>query len=128
MPTQAEQLSDIKLIELASRSNNERVRDFTKILDQIDTLDDKKKQLWKEIYENAISDRQNAYAMFVQLLAIVQQKSSEHAVHGRTIVSYMERMSRSNDQLIKLADIISRAERAAEAISSEDMFDKIGAG
>ena len=32
----------------------EKVRDFSELLDQIEGLSDKKKKLWKEIYENAV--------------------------------------------------------------------------
>jgi len=56
---------------------------------------------------------------------IVQDKSTEHAVHGRTISSYIERMSKANEQLIKLAELVARAEAAADTINPEDLFDKI---
>ena len=44
----------------------EKVSDFSSLLGQIEGLSDKKKKLWKEIYENAIYDRQNAYSLFVK--------------------------------------------------------------
>lgn len=121
-----EQKDELEMIELASRANAERVKDFTEILDKIETLDDKKKQLWKEIYENCISDRQNAYALFIKLCGICQSKSSEWAVHGRTIVQMQERMGRANDQMLKLADLIHKAEKANEAIDPEALYGAIG--
>lgn len=117
-----EQNDELELIELATRANDARVRDFTEILDKIETLDDKKRQLWKEIYENCISDRQNAYALFIKLCGICQAKSSEWAVHGRTIVQMQERMSRANDQMLKLADLIHKAERVNDVINPEDIY------
>ena len=48
----------------------EKVSDFSSLLGQIEGLSDKKKKLWKEIYENAIYDRQNAYSLFVKLVKI----------------------------------------------------------
>jgi hypothetical protein len=121
-------MSDKKeLIEVDERAVEQKIRDFGGLLEQIETLTDKKKQLWKEIYENAISDRQNAYVMFAKLVNIAQDKSTEHAVHGKTIAVYIERMSRANDQLIKLAELIAKADSSSESIDPEEMFDRINA-
>jgi len=103
----------------------DKVKDFSDLLDQIESLNDKKRKLWKEIYENAITDRQHSYAMFLELSSIVRGKSTEHAVHGRTIATYIERMSKANDQLIKLAELIAKADRPAE-VTPDEMFDMIG--
>lgn len=103
----------------------DKVKDFSDLLDQIESLNDKKRKLWKEIYENAITDRQHSYAMFLELSGIVRGKSTEHAVHGRTIATYIERMSKANDQLIKLAELIAKADRPVE-VTPDDMFSMIG--
>jgi len=118
-------IDDIGVVDEIDRSIKDKVKDFSGLLNQIESLNDKKKQLWKEIYENAITDRQNAYIMFTKLVLIVQDKSTEHAVHGKTISSYIEKMSKANDQLIKLAELIARAESANESINPDDLFDKI---
>lgn len=112
-------------VEISDRSIQDKIKDFSSLLSQIESINDKKKQLWKEIYENAICDRQNAYIMFVKLVMIVQDKSSEHAIHGRALSSYIERMSKANDQLIKLAELVAKAEYVSESIDPEDLFDKI---
>jgi hypothetical protein len=109
---------DVKSIE-------DRVKDFSDLLNDIENLSDKKRQLWKEIYENAICDRQNAFLMFAKLVKIIEDKSTEHAVHGKTVATYIERMSKANEQLIKLAELIAKAEHVNENIDPEDMFDKI---
>jgi hypothetical protein len=103
----------------------EKVRDFSTLLDQIEGLSDKKKKLWKEIYENAIYDRQNAYSLFVKLVRIVEDKSTEHAVHGKSLASYIEKMSKANDQLIRLAELVSKAEKVNDEIDPEEMFKRI---
>jgi len=103
----------------------EKVRDFSELLDQIEGLSDKKKKLWKEIYENAVYDRQNAYTLFVKLVKIVEDKSTEHAVHGRSLSSYIEKMSKANDQLIRLAELVAKAEKSNDEIDPEEMFKKI---
>lgn len=115
----------VEIIGVSERSIKDRIKDFSGLLNQIESVNDKRKQLWKEIYENAICDRQNAYIMFTKLVMIVQDKSTEHAVHGRTIASYIEKMSKANDQLIKLAELVARAEEASETIDPDDMFEKI---
>lgn len=106
------------------KSVSERARDFNGLLNNIESLNDKKRQLWLEIYENAISDRQNAYAMFVKLARIAQEKSSEHAIHGKTMATYIERMSRANDQLVKLAELVADADKGT-SIDANEMFDRI---
>lgn len=113
------------IVEIADRSVEERSRNFDELLKSIETLDDKKRRLWKEIYENAIVDRQNSYVMFTKLVRIVQDKSTEHAVHGKTIATFLERMARANDQLIKLAELIAKAQKGEETIDPDDMFEKI---
>jgi len=125
MSDQNDDVDQLEIVDVSDRSIKDRIKDFSGLLNQIESINDKKKQLWKEIYENAICDRQNAYIMFTKLVMIVQDKSTEHAVHGRTISSYIERMSKANEQLIKLAELVARAEAAADTINPEDLFDKI---
>lgn len=104
-----------------------KIKDFSELLAQIDGVSDKKKKLWKEIYENAVTDRQNAYTLFTTLVEIVQDKSTEHAIHGKTLSTYIERMSKANDQIIRLAELVNKSEKKDEAeIDPEEMFRKLG--
>jgi hypothetical protein len=90
-------------------------------------VSNKKKKLWKEIYENAVTDRQNAYVLFNTLMDIVQNNSTEHAIHGKTLATYIEKMSKANDQIIRLAELVSKSEiKESENIDPEEMFKKIG--
>ena len=104
----------------------QKIKDFSELLSQIDDVSDKKKKLWKEIYENAIADRQNAYVLFTTLVDIVEDKSTEHAVHGRALSTYIERMSKANDQLIRLAELIAKSEIKEQDIDADEMFRRIG--
>lgn len=106
----------------------DRLRSFEALLKNIETLDDKKRALWLDIYENAVADRANAYMMFSTLVRITQDKTVEFAVHGKTISSYLERMAKANDQLIKLAELVANAERKAGGIDTNDVFDRINRG
>jgi len=92
----------------------ERVKNFNGIIDSLSTAHDKKKELWREIYQNAVLDRRNAYIMFTDLYTKVHGMGTEHAIHGQTLSKYMERLTKSNEQLIKLAEIIDDAVAADE--------------
>lgn len=98
---------------------------FSKLLNDIETIADKKKSLWKEIYENAVTDRENSYIMFMKLYQIVSNDAAQHAIHGATIVKYLERMSRANDQLTKLAELLQAADAKNDNFDAEDIFRKI---
>lgn len=106
-------------------SSNSKVKEFGDILDSIATADDKKKMLWKEIYQNAVTDREAAHVLYTQLYMSMSGASTEHAALGPMLVRYLERMGKSNDQLIKLADMISASEKG-EKLTPDEMFDAIG--
>jgi hypothetical protein len=105
---------------------NKRVSHFGDILDSLSTSDEKKKLLWKEIYENAVTDRENAYMLYMSLYASMSTGSAaDHAAHGGMLVKYLERMGKSNDQIIKLAEMIKETEEQEGVLSDEDIFSKI---
>lgn len=116
------------IVELTERSVEARIRDFSEILKDIESLDDKIRQLWREIYENSISDRQNAYVMFAILAKICKDKSTEHAVHSKSICSMIERMQKANEQMIRLAELISRAKHGDGQINPDEMYNQIKGG
>lgn len=108
----------------------EQMKDFTNLLNSLDVTLDKKKQLWKMIFENAIVDRKNAYLVFADLYVCVHSNPSEHAIHGQTLSKYMERMSKATDQLLKLAELVAAAEdklpkELDERISDDDIYSSI---
>lgn len=103
----------------------EKIDDFSDLLDSIKDLDVKDKKLWAEIYQNAVIDRQNAYALYLALIGITKMNSTEHSVHGRTLVQYIERMSKANDQLLRLADLINRAKDENDKLNPNELFDTI---
>lgn len=118
---------DLSKVNFNKEELQHKVRDFSDLLKQIKEMDDKKAQLWLEIYENAITDRQLAYLMFAKLAIIVGNSSTDHAVHSRAMVMYIERMSKANDQLIKLGEIVSSTDKP-KTVSSDDMFKRIKGG
>lgn len=109
---------------------NKQLKDFSSLLDSLSSLEDKKKALWKQIYENSVTDRKNAYILFGDLYKDVHNNPNEHAIHGPILAKYLERMEKSNQQLIKLAEMIDEvAEEEEEILTDEDsIYDKIQKG
>jgi hypothetical protein len=105
--------------------SNRKIKEFGDLLDSLATTDDKKKMLWKEIYQNAVTDREAAHALYVQLYMTLSGTAQEHIATGPMLVRYLERMGKCNEQLIKLADMITAAEKG-ERMTPDDMFDAIG--
>ena len=118
-------------IEEAARdfqSIEKKIEEFSDMLSKIEHADAKKKILWREIYENAALDRQNAHILFVEAYTTMSQGTTEHATLGSTLTKYLERMNKSNDQLLKLAELISKSESEHAAINADDLFSQITKG
>lgn len=106
-------------------NKNKKIKNFSDILDNIDSLKDKKKLLWKEIYENAVVDRENAKMLFSDAYLNLTGALSDHANVGSVIAKYLERMCRSNDQILKLAELIAKEEEKSERVTPDDIFNQI---
>lgn len=105
---------------------NAKITGFKKMLDEIKTLEDKRKTLWLDIYTNALQDRDYGLQMYTHLSGFVASDAQQHALHGPNIAKYLERMSKANDQLLKLAELVAAAiEKDAEdkAVTREDLYD-----
>ena len=98
---------------------------FGALLDSIENLEDKKKHLWREIYENAIVDRMNAYMLFTDVYGCMTGDKADHVTLGPMMAKYIERMNKANDQLLKLADLIAKEEEKAAQIDPENLFSQI---
>jgi hypothetical protein len=107
-----------------AEDNKRKVEDFADLIDSIESIDDKRKFLWKEIYQNAVTDRENAHALFISLYQVMNGSSSEHLTVGATLTKYLERMSKANEQLLKLADII-RSSSEERKLTPDEIFDQI---
>lgn len=106
-------------------ATNKKVDAFSDLLDKISSLEDKKKLLWKEIYENALNDRENANTLYTNLYLKMEGSQADHVAVGSIMVKYLERMCKSNEQILKLADLIAREESKATKIDADDMFAEI---
>jgi hypothetical protein len=114
----------LEKVDKAEKKENQ-IRNFSDMLDNIDSLEDKKKMLWKEIYENSLEDREKAKMLFNDAYISMQGGVNEHMNIGGVMSKYLERMCRSNDQILKLAELIAKEEEKSETISEDDIFSKI---
>jgi len=113
-------------ISLNNLKNKElKVKKFEELIMSIDGIDEKKKTLWKEIYENATTDRENASILFTDSLMQIKGNTANHTILGPIIVKYIERMSRANDQILKLAEIIGSEEKP---INMDEIYNSIDDG
>ncbi len=104
---------------------SKKTEQFGALLESIENLEDKKKHLWREIYENAIVDRMNAYMLFTDVYSTMTGDKADHVTLGPMMAKYIERMNKSNDQLLKLADLIAKEEERANQIVPDDLFAQI---
>jgi len=102
-----------------------KTEQFGEMIASIEALEDKKKFLWREIYENAIVDRMNAYMLFTDVYSSMSGDKADHVTLGPMMAKYIERMNKANDQLLKLADLIAKEEEKAAQIDPENLFAQI---
>tara|TARA_Y100001958_G_C21061572_1_gene424178 strand:- start:247 stop:618 length:372 start_codon:yes stop_codon:yes gene_type:complete len=108
-----------------NEKKEQKLKNFADILDTLESLEDKKKMLWKEIYEHSIEDREKAKLLFNDAYISMQGGINEHMNIGAIMSKYLERMCRSNDQILKLAELIAKEEEKSDNISDDDIFSKI---
>lgn len=118
-------MSDIDDVIRRADEKKKKINDFGELLDSLSTTDEKRKLLWKDIYQNAITDRENAYALYISLYQAMSGTAADHNAHGGTLMKYLERMSKANDQIIKLAEMIKTSEEVEEEVNPDDIFSKI---
>ena len=104
-----------------------KLKQFSDLLDSLSRSEDKKKLLWKDAYQNALEDRESANILVTDLLLQIQGNIANHQAYGSIMSKYLERMAKSNDQILKLAELVSK-EQEKDQISPDDIFNEIGGG
>lgn len=120
--------ADAKKIEKMMEKNQQtekKIKTFEKLLDEMSGVEPQKMHLWLEIYNNATNDRTTASALFTQGFMQLGDSSADHITIGPTLVKYLERMTKSNDQLLSLSQIISKEVEKQTAVDTDDIFSKI---
>jgi len=129
-------MAHIKKVEKAVKAepiiltDEERIKQFNELLETISSVSDKKKILWKNIYEFAIDDRRNAYALFTDLQTFVHANINNHAIHGQTLAKYLEQMGKATERLLKLAELVAagQSKEKEPEMTEDDFYKRIGAG
>ena len=102
-----------------------KIKQFSELLDALENTQDKKKMLWREAYQNAVEDRESANILFTDLMMQSTNNATNHLQFGALMTKYLERMSKCNDQVLRLAELISKEEDKS-VMSADDIFDQIG--
>lgn len=110
---------------MSRKSTEKKLEEFGDLLDTLNNSEDKKKLLWKEAYQNAIEDRQVANILVNDLLLVIPGSGANHATHGILMTKYMERMSKCNDQILKLAELIAKEQAKENQVSPDDIFSQM---
>jgi len=106
-------------------NKEKKIQKFSDLLDSLQSTQDKKKLLWREAYQNALEDRESANILFTDLMMRSTNSATNHMQFGQLMSKYLERMSKCNDQILRLAELISKEEEK-NTISADDIFDEIG--
>lgn len=103
-----------------------KIQNFGDLIDSMETIESKKKFLFKQIYSNAVEDRENSYNSFSSALEEIEKDpATQHSLIGGVLAKYLERMSRANDQLIKLAEMISQEIEQQNRIDPDDIYSQM---
>jgi phage-related minor tail protein len=118
---------DKTIINKSQRLNEiqNKLKKFSDLLNDLSTSDNKLKALWLEIYENAVLDRCNAERLYDDLYVELKQNPSNHAIYGTQVAKYLERMCRSNQQLLNLAEMIAKQQEKESTIDTASLLDSI---
>jgi ABC-type Fe3+-citrate transport system substrate-binding protein len=113
-----------KLLE-SDKDANKKITEFEEILADVESLDQRKMFLWLEIYNNAKNDRVCASALFTQAFKELGGTAAEHSTLGPTLVKYLERMTKANDQLLSLANLVTKEIETQKSLDTDDIFERI---
>jgi len=120
-------MSTTNIEKLIDKHHNiqSKVEGFGDVLNILENTHDKKKMLWKEIYQNAITDRENASILFTDAFKQMSAGTTEHITLGPTLSKYLERMCKSNEQILRLAELIAKAEERSASLDTDQLFEEI---
>tara|TARA_B100000242_G_C42960578_1_gene445469 strand:+ start:445 stop:822 length:378 start_codon:yes stop_codon:yes gene_type:complete len=116
---------NIEDLLISAEEKKDKLENFVEILENLKSTDPKKKVLWKEIYQNAVNDRERAAILFTEAYKTMGSSSSDHISIGNIMSKYLERMTKSNDQILGLADLINKAEQKEEKIVPDELYNQI---
>ena len=82
----------------------------------------------EEAIKNIRDDRAMASTLLIELMKVLKTDETKHQSSGPVAAKYLETLQRSNEQLVKLAGLISKKETVSVDLSShekEELYDLI---
>ena len=77
----------------------------------------------EEAINNVRKDRALASTLLVELVKILKQDETKHQHSGPVAAKYLETLQRSNEQLVKLASLMSKKENGPRTLSDLEKSD-----
>jgi len=74
----------------------------------------------EEAADNIRKDRAIASTLLIELMKILKADETKHQYSGPVAAKYLETLQRSNEQLVKLASLMSKKESSDNSLSSID--------
>jgi hypothetical protein len=71
-----------------------------------------------EAIDNIRKDRAMASTLLIELVKILKTDETKHQTSGPVAAKYLETLQRSNEQLVKLASLITKKESTSTDLSS----------
>ena len=79
--------------------------------------DIKSENFVEEAIKNIRDDRAMASTLLIELMKILKTDETKHQYSGPVAAKYLETLQRSNEQLVKLASLISKKESTSTNLS-----------
>jgi hypothetical protein len=84
--------------------------------------------LIEDALKNVKEDRAMASTLLIELMKILKSDETKHQYSGPVAAKYLETLQRSNEQMVKLATLLSKKESVTSGLSSlekSDIYDLI---
>lgn len=80
-------------------------------------------QFVEEATNNIRKDRALASTLLIEMMKILKSDETKHQHSGPIAAKYLETLQRSNEQLVKLASLVSKKENVSTGLSSLEKSD-----
>jgi hypothetical protein len=80
-------------------------------------------QFVEEAINNVRKDRALASTLLIELMKILKSDETKHQYSGPVAAKYLETLQRSNEQLVKLANLVSKKEGVSTGLSALEKSD-----
>ncbi len=84
-------------------------------------MSDKIKNYIDEVLDNIRNDREITRELLDDAIKWLSKDESRHREIGLTISKYVETLQRSNEQLVKVASLVSKKESSSDTLSAKEM-------